>query len=83
MCVKVAALDGDHYGLAQHAFIKSIECDGRSALPWINLGALYLTANDIELANKSFTRYTDGRSSRLSEKQPRTALLNTVLARKT
>eukprot|EP00041_Stephanoeca_diplocostata_P033189 m.1091419 g.1091419 ORF g.1091419 m.1091419 type:complete len:1666 (-) comp24287_c0_seq8:200-5197(-) len=52
----VAAIGGSNYGLAQHAFIKSIECDGRSALPWVNLGALYLSANDIELANKSFTR---------------------------
>ncbi|KAH9524909.1 Tetratricopeptide repeat protein 37 [Bulinus truncatus] len=40
--------------LAQHCFIKSIECDANNAVAWTNLGAFYLDKDQVELAYKSF-----------------------------
>ncbi|KAJ5797720.1 uncharacterized protein N7503_007016 [Penicillium pulvis] len=42
--------------VAQHAFIRSLHLNDRSAQVWTNLGALYLLHNDIQLANEAFTR---------------------------
>ncbi|KAJ2745035.1 Superkiller protein 3 [Coemansia sp. BCRC 34301] len=42
--------------LAQHAFIMASRRSPSSALPWANLGFLYLHSGDIELANKAFSR---------------------------
>ncbi|KAJ2059674.1 Superkiller protein 3 [Coemansia sp. S146] len=42
--------------LAQHAFIMALRRSPGSALPWANLGFLYLHNDDIELANKGFSR---------------------------
>ncbi|KAK2744007.1 Superkiller protein 3 [Myotisia sp. PD_48] len=42
--------------MAQHAFVRSLHLDERNASVWTNLGALYLSHNDYELANKAFTR---------------------------
>ncbi|KAJ5692508.1 hypothetical protein N7462_001931 [Penicillium macrosclerotiorum] len=42
--------------VAQHAFVRSLHLNDRSAQVWTNLGALYLLHNDIQLANDSFTR---------------------------
>jgi superkiller protein 3 len=42
--------------LAQHCFIKSIEHNSRSAVPWTNLGLFYLVHGDEDLANQSFLK---------------------------
>ncbi|KAF7714850.1 Uncharacterized protein PECH_000021 [Penicillium ucsense] len=42
--------------VAQHAFVRSLHLNDRSAQVWTNLGALYLLHNDIQLANEAFTR---------------------------
>ncbi|THC96519.1 hypothetical protein EYZ11_004018 [Aspergillus tanneri] len=42
--------------VAQHAFVRSLHLNDRSAQVWTNLGALYLIHNDIQLANEAFTR---------------------------
>ncbi|KAI9927714.1 hypothetical protein ASPWEDRAFT_52295 [Aspergillus wentii DTO 134E9] len=42
--------------VAQHAFVRSLHLNDRSAQVWANLGALYLIHNDIQLANEAFTR---------------------------
>lgn len=42
--------------LSQHSFIKSIEYNSRSAIPWTNLGLFYLVQGDDELANQSFLK---------------------------
>lgn len=42
--------------LSQHSFIKSIEYNSRSAVPWTNLGLFYLVQGDEELANQSFLK---------------------------
>ena len=42
--------------VAQHAFVRSLHLNDRSAQVWANLGAFYLLHNDIELANEAFTR---------------------------
>ncbi|KAF9939010.1 Superkiller protein 3 [Mortierella alpina] len=41
--------------ISQHAFIKSIEYDPKDAVPWSNLGFLYILNSDLELALKAFT----------------------------
>ena len=41
------------FGLAQHAFIKSIQLQS-NATAWSNLGIVYLTQNRLDLANKAF-----------------------------
>ncbi|KAJ2316358.1 hypothetical protein IWW52_003688, partial [Coemansia sp. RSA 2704] len=43
-------------GLAQHAFIMATRRASLSALPWANLGFLYLAHGDVELGNKAFAR---------------------------
>ncbi|ORX98234.1 TPR-like protein [Basidiobolus meristosporus CBS 931.73] len=40
--------------ISQHSFIKAMEYDTKSALPWSNLGYLYLLQSDLELANQAF-----------------------------
>ncbi|XP_040198266.1 tetratricopeptide repeat protein 37 isoform X2 [Rana temporaria] len=40
--------------LAQHAFIKSIQCQPNNAVAWTNLGALYLMNENIELSHQAF-----------------------------
>lgn len=42
--------------LAQHCFIKAIECDSKYITAWTNLGFLYLVHEDLELANEAFVR---------------------------
>ncbi|KAK4051115.1 Superkiller protein 3 [Microbotryomycetes sp. JL221] len=42
--------------LSQHCFIKSIEYNSRTAIPWTNLGLFYLVQGDDELANQSFLK---------------------------
>ncbi|KAG2413764.1 hypothetical protein HFD88_002953 [Aspergillus terreus] len=42
--------------VAQHAFVRSLHLNDRSAQAWTNLGALYLIHNDLPLANEAFTR---------------------------
>ncbi|PWN37617.1 uncharacterized protein FA14DRAFT_159580 [Meira miltonrushii] len=42
--------------LAQHCFIKAIECDSKDVTAWTNLGFLYLVHKDLELANEAFVR---------------------------
>ncbi|KAI1770192.1 tetratricopeptide [Hypoxylon cercidicola] len=42
--------------VAQHAFVRSLFLNERSAHAWSNLGALALLQNDIQLANEAFTR---------------------------
>lgn len=42
--------------VAQHAFVRSLHLNDRSAQVWTNLGALYLLHNDIQLANEAFMR---------------------------
>ncbi|QMW37674.1 hypothetical protein G4B11_000910 [Aspergillus flavus] len=42
--------------VAQHAFVRSLHLNDRTAQVWTNLGALYLIHNDIQLANEAFTR---------------------------
>ncbi|GAA5931798.1 hypothetical protein JCM3775_000045 [Rhodotorula graminis] len=42
--------------LAQHCFIRAIEHNSRSAIPWSNLGLFYLVHGDEDLANQSFLK---------------------------
>ncbi|BGP16261.1 hypothetical protein JCM10213_007705 [Rhodosporidiobolus nylandii] len=42
--------------LAQHCFIRSIEHNSRSAVPWTNLGLFYLVHGDEDLANQAFLK---------------------------
>ncbi|KAI5476323.1 hypothetical protein MNV49_007836, partial [Pseudohyphozyma bogoriensis] len=42
--------------LTQHAFIKSIEYNSRTAVPWANLGVFYLVHGDEDLANEAFLK---------------------------
>ena len=42
--------------VAQHAFVRSLFLNERSAQAWSNLGTLYLLQYDIQLANDAFTR---------------------------
>ncbi|KAF9437752.1 Superkiller protein 3 [Entomortierella beljakovae] len=41
--------------ISQHAFIKAIEYDPKNAVPWSNLGFLYLINSELDLALKAFT----------------------------
>lgn len=51
----IAALPGvKKLALAQHAFIKSIMAEDLNPVPWSNLGVLYLTLDNLTLANKAF-----------------------------
>lgn len=40
--------------MAQYAFVKAMEFNNRSAIPWSNYGFLCLSIKDYELANQSF-----------------------------
>ncbi|KAL2865839.1 SKI complex subunit tetratricopeptide repeat protein SKI3 [Aspergillus lucknowensis] len=42
--------------VAQHAFVRSLHLNDRSAQAWTNLGTLYLMHDDIQLSNEAFTR---------------------------
>lgn len=42
--------------VAQHAFVRSLHLNERSAQNWTNLGAFYLINHDLELSNHAFTR---------------------------
>ncbi|MCJ1285074.1 Superkiller protein 3 [Xylographa opegraphella] len=42
--------------VAQHAFVRSLYLNDKSARVWTNLGALYLLQHDNQLANDAFTR---------------------------
>lgn len=42
--------------VAQHAFVRSLHLNDRSAQVWANLGTLYLLHDDIQLANEAYTR---------------------------
>jgi hypothetical protein len=39
-------------GLAQHAFIKSLQLESINPSAWVNLGGLYLHRDKLDLANK-------------------------------
>ncbi|RUS81604.1 hypothetical protein EGW08_010617 [Elysia chlorotica] len=41
--------------LAQHCFIKSIECESSNVTAWTNLGALYLDKGEVKMAHEAFT----------------------------
>lgn len=45
-----------HPKLSQHALVRSLHLNDRSARTWANLGAFYLIHNENELANQAFTR---------------------------
>lgn len=42
--------------VAQHSFVRSLHLNERSARTWTNLGVLYLSNNDYELAHQAFGR---------------------------
>lgn len=42
--------------VAQHAFVRSLYLNDKSARVWTNLGTLYLLQHDHQLANEAFTR---------------------------
>lgn len=46
----------DDVAIAQHAYIEAIEANGKSPVPWTNLGFLYLQAGDLALAEEAFVR---------------------------
>ncbi|KAI8324794.1 TPR-like protein [Martensiomyces pterosporus] len=52
----VVAAHSQHAALAQHAFIMASRLSPTSAMPWANLGFLYLHHGDMELANKAFSK---------------------------
>ncbi|KAJ1973438.1 Superkiller protein 3 [Dimargaris verticillata] len=41
---------------AQHAFVKALGLNDKNATVWANLGYLYLTHDDLELANRAFAQ---------------------------
>jgi superkiller protein 3 len=45
-----------HPTLSQHAFVRSLHLNDKSARVWTNLGAFYMIHNDHQLANEAFTR---------------------------
>ncbi|RCI01717.1 Superkiller protein 3, partial [Rhizopus stolonifer] len=50
----IAMAVGDLHKISQYGFIKAIEFNNRSAIPWTNYGFLCLTMKDYELANQAF-----------------------------
>jgi len=42
--------------LAQHAFIKSLGAQSNNPEAWVSLGALYLSHDQMELANRAFSQ---------------------------
>ncbi|KAK6642788.1 hypothetical protein RUM43_004290 [Polyplax serrata] len=51
----LASKEIQNYKLAQHCFIKAIEILDTNAVTWTNLGTLYLSLNDLQISNQSFT----------------------------
>ncbi len=45
-----------HPTLSQHAFVRSLHLNDKSARVWTNLGAFYMVHHDHQLANEAFTR---------------------------
>ena len=45
-----------NYALAQHSFIRSIQCEPNNVVAWSNLGFFYLERSQIELAHKAFKK---------------------------
>ena len=45
-----------HPNAAQHAYIRAIEIDSKSASAWVNLGLLYAYHGDVDLANEALYR---------------------------
>lgn len=45
-----------HATLSQHAFVRALHLNDKSARVWTNLGAFYMIHNDYQLANEAFTR---------------------------
>ena len=45
-----------HPALCQHALVRSLYLNDKSARVWTNLGAFYILHNDYQLANEAFTR---------------------------
>lgn len=50
----IAMTVGELPKLAQYAFVKAMEFNNRSAIPWTNYGFLCLSLKDYELANQAF-----------------------------
>lgn len=50
----IAMTTADLPKIAQYAFIKAMEFNNRSAIPWTNYGFLCLSLKDYELANQAF-----------------------------
>lgn len=50
----IAMTAADLPKIAQYAFVKAMEYNNRSAIPWTNYGFLCLSLKDYELANQSF-----------------------------
>ncbi|KAI9266008.1 hypothetical protein BY458DRAFT_512826 [Sporodiniella umbellata] len=51
----VIAMTAEQYKLSQHAFIKAMEYNDKSAIAWTNYGFLSLSLKDYELANQAFS----------------------------
>ncbi|PVD20045.1 hypothetical protein C0Q70_20539 [Pomacea canaliculata] len=52
--VVAASRYAKNYSLAQHCFIKSIECESNNAVAWTNLGTVYLQNDNFKLAHEAF-----------------------------
>lgn len=63
MGVICATAEIHQLALAQHCFIKALQLNKKSAIPWTNLGALYLQQGDLKLANKVFGRAQQAETS--------------------
>ncbi|CAO3617593.1 unnamed protein product [Mucor hiemalis] len=50
----IAMTTADLPKIAQYAFVKAMEYNNRSAIPWTNYGFLCLSLKDYELANQAF-----------------------------
>lgn len=50
----IAMTVGEMPKLAQYAFVKAMEYNNRSAIPWTNYGFLCLSLKDYELSNQAF-----------------------------
>ncbi|XP_077514565.1 tetratricopeptide repeat protein 37 isoform X2 [Amblyomma americanum] len=46
----------ENYALAQHCFIKSLQLESNNLYAWTNLGALYLLADNVQLAHQAFAK---------------------------
>ena len=52
--VIVCCKHDENLPLAQHCFIESIHCESSNAVAWSNLGSLYLSQSEIQLAHDAF-----------------------------